>query len=136
MGCADGPPRTLDVQAEWRPLSYRFPASPTELAEGAVVCRWWMGEAEIYVGETQSLRSRVRQYLNPGPSQATHQRVAGSLREALKRGMVARLCVLQSLTVNRAAIDIGALGNATFRKQVEECCKTWAISQGYSLLNR
>jgi len=136
LGPTDTPRPLLDVQAEWRALRYRVPDPPADLPESPAIYCWRVGDTDLYVGETQSLRSRIPQYVTPGPRQQANSRLGRDLGDAVRRGCSVRLSVLRSLTLNGQALDLRGLTDPAFREQAEECWKIWARGQGYNLWNR
>jgi hypothetical protein len=76
---------------------------------------------EAYVGETESVCTRLSQYLRPGSKQQTNLRLRAHLDESIARGLKAKFQILQfeQFQVNGVVVNEAALGNPHVRQFLE-----------------
>jgi hypothetical protein len=69
------------------------------LAGNSAIYRWGFFRrdvlVEVYIGETENFRQRVRGYLCPGPSQETNKRMNSEFNRAIDGGLEVRLEILK-----------------------------------------
>jgi hypothetical protein len=110
--------------------SYEYPQSQTSLNEQQygipVVYRWAISipgsePHACYIGETDNLYRRVRNYLYAHPSQTQASRVADRFRKEISKGSVVRLQMLTfgMFYVNNQNIDPPSLSDSARRKLME-----------------
>src|SRR4029079_9415705 len=98
----------LTIEMCWEPVEtsdgsrYLFPESPSKLIRGKWKCpaiyRWRIvtGEnVEIYIGETEQLVRRLRNYIQGHNRQKTSRRIHLHLHAAVKSGATVSLEVLR-----------------------------------------
>jgi hypothetical protein len=64
------------------------------------------GVMTAYVGETDNLNRRMGGYRNPGPSQATNQRINACLMDTLKKGGSVTVHAITSAQVDDRPLDL------------------------------
>lgn len=91
----------------------------------------------LYIGETQDLPNRIHQYLNPGPSQKTNQRIKDVFRQDLESGRKVVLDVLafDPFCLEDVAITQQDLSTKMVRHFLEGLFGTWYLKSGYHVLN-
>src|ERR1700690_1513372 len=74
------------------------------------VYRWSFFKKDIlvkaYIGETEDLKVRIRDNLNPGPSQETNKRMNAEVKKGIQSGLTIRLDVLRIEPVRLNQVNI------------------------------
>lgn len=126
---------------------YMFPHDITAFMKSTyripTIYRWVMqntdGNIFYYIGETEELcPRRLNQYLKPGPTQQTNQRLNEKFQEMAHLGYTITLDILtfKSFTLNSTEITLKSLHNSNLRKMIEHLIIYHYQSVGISLLNR
>jgi hypothetical protein len=124
-----------DIRYQWIParsdrevpfeLTDKAIPQVTQLPQKPAIYRWVFLKngtpTKTYIGETENLRTRIRGYLNPGPSQETNKRINAEFKMALAFGLTVRLEVLQiePIRINRVIIRNESLSDQYVRKMME-----------------
>ena len=85
----------------------------------------------IYVGECVDLKRRIYQYSNPGPTQATNQRLNSRIKEILENGGEVRLSILD---MSQVSTDF-ELSDKFLRRCLENLAVLGASQDGIEILN-
>ncbi|MGH9607339.1 MAG: hypothetical protein ACRD3N_16755 [Terracidiphilus sp.] len=108
----------FEFNSETFPRITHFPQRPA-------ICRWVFLKNGIpvkaYVGETENLLTRIRGYLNPGPSQETNKRINAESKAAILLGLTVRLEILriEPIRINRVRVCNENLSDPYVRKMME-----------------
>lgn len=86
----------------------------------------------IYVGESDNLNRRMGQYRNPGPSQATNQRMNSLLLANLRAGGEVALKIVLTAVLDKRALDFS---NTASRRLVENLALVLWQRDGMKLEN-
>jgi len=127
--------RWVDVQSS-QGASYRFPNAATEYMRlkyaGPALYRWTvrtstMNLRALYIGETDDLVRRIRQYLAPGKTQFTNQRLKAYFNEAVGRDERVELQRLEfdAFHINKVEFSTEKLGNTHLRRMLENLMLVW-----------
>lgn len=145
----------LEISFDWVPILrnedeiYLFPNSltsfMTRLYKSPAIYRWNVykvtptDERIIYIGEGQQLiPSRIKGYLNPGPSQMTNKRLNSRFHEYIQSGHKVLLETIRfdKISLEDLSFRQGDLANKHFRRFLEHMLIVYYQQQGYTMLNR
>lgn len=124
-----------DVQSSLE-YNYKFPGEVTpymkEQYSRPSVYRWMVwrpayGVNAYYVGETDDLTNRIKQYLRPGKTQATNLRLKAYFDEAAKRDESVELQMLnfEPFQINKVTFSMDLLGPTHVRRTFENLLLVW-----------
>ena len=138
---------------EWRPaenepgIPYHFPEkiSPHFRSNWGrpAVYRWRLLQQQsgdlgrLYIGETHRLSQRINQYVNPGPTQKTNQRLNALFEQELRIGHQIALEVLEFEPFNLEEITLSMLDlrDKPVRRFLENLIEIYHRKSGYEVLN-
>ncbi len=141
------------ISFKWNPVHsienvpYSFPNEITDYMKSnyksSTVYRWVLvksdGTIRYYIGQTDRLAPRrIRQYLKPGPTQKTSQRIHDELNRTVINGGNNRLehLTFSQFTINNQIITQVSLSDPHTRKFLEELFTVLAKANGEILLNK
>jgi len=115
----DGAPistTTLELQVTWldggevTALAQKITAVPLPPIGGVYRFRFipLKGDETIYVGESQNLATRMRQYANPGPTQTTNQNINALIKRVTGVGGRVTVHYATTVLINEEAVSLAS----------------------------
>jgi hypothetical protein len=140
------------VQLRWSCLecspseAYRFPSALNphvrKWYNRPGVYRWAVFDtdgrlSEAYIGETESVYTRLYQYLHPGKTQQTNLRLKAYLHDVLSRGLKLEYQVLEfdSFQINSLVVSCESLSDPHIRKFMEAFAVSELRASGCKIMN-
>ena len=138
---------------EWRPVEngpgipYQFPEKISSHFRSnwgrPAVYRWRIlqhqsgASRRLYVGETHRLSQRINQYVNPGPTQKTNQRLNAFFEQELRSGHKIALEVLEfePFNLEEFTISMHDLRDKPVRRFLENLFEIYHRRSGFQVLN-
>jgi hypothetical protein len=140
-----------DVQYQW--VSVEIDSGiPFEFSNNALrlvrciptkpaVYRWAVFEKQVlrkvYIGETDNLRRRIREYLNPGPTQHTNRRLNSKFKTYIQKELTVQLEILKinPIYLNNVYLCDDRLSDQYIRKMMENFTLADSDVTQYEMLN-
>ena len=153
LGSDGGNVLNIQLGYQWRPVEstagvrYMFPEQITRsfpaIWKAPAVYRWVLFRDEpgdqpiLYVGETDRLARRIKQYVDPGPTQKTNLRVNAHFTEEMKKGFHVALDVLEFEPFRLGAVTVSQddLRDKFLRRLLENLLAFHYSQAGITVLN-